>query len=579
MSIPNELPEHVVIQILLCLPLVSLLRFKCLCKSWYALLSDKNFIKDCVFHDLSTSGKNKDSHFLVKRRDSTTKDFVVSRLSYETLQVSLTQPMPSPYLGIEEKVNVFIASCCDGLVCLWDNYDLHTVLWNPNTNDTKVVPESSLPRFPADYGVVINAPGFGFDDKTNDYKIIKIFTVYEPDDPLVPFSLIGIVYPCEVYSLSTNSWSKVESSLRSLPPQLYTCGPPYKITQNGRASWWSSSGYSNWEGILTFDMSNEVFVTTVFPDEIFPTKEFLILKDLFVLNEKVALAVRPYTQKESELCFDTWLLLQYGVKESWVKLCAVGPLTGICRPLQFWKHGTVLLEKFGQLVLYDSSTKETTNLQIGHAVWCSMQLGSLLSEPCASSPLFLSLHLYRSNHYNLSATTPPTGSDLLVKNVGILSCCCGHINGSRFQAARKIKLIVLGHQLQSMASSEGQLEISRASRARGPGNSRASRREAPKILEHPACEDIGISRASHFKVSRREALKIPERLALGTLWDSRALCDQAGAREARTSALEIDPAIFRELRGARGPHASGLEIAGFYPAISSELRESIGPAS
>ncbi|KAB1204947.1 hypothetical protein CJ030_MR7G015219 [Morella rubra] len=90
-----------------------------------------------------------------------------------------------------------------------------------------------------------------------------------------------------------------------------------------------------------------------------------------------------------------------------------------------------------------------------------------------------------------------------------------------------------------------------------PGISKASRCQALEIPEcpvHEALEFLGP------RIPGRPSAR-PwnfQHLTLATLWNSSSLCDQPDAREARTSALEI---------------------ARFYPVISSELRESIGPAS
>ncbi|GLT81369.1 hypothetical protein SLA2020_527580 [Shorea laevis] len=80
----KELPEDLVTQILLCLPVVSLLRFKSVCKSWYALITHQNFIRKHLLHN-----KNKQHPLLLQMRDETTRSYVVSTLSYETLQCPL----------------------------------------------------------------------------------------------------------------------------------------------------------------------------------------------------------------------------------------------------------------------------------------------------------------------------------------------------------------------------------------------------------------------------------------------------------------------------------------------------------
>jgi hypothetical protein len=73
--------------------------------------------------------------------------------------------------------------------------------------------------------------------------------------------------------------------------------------------------------------------------------------------------------------FGIWLLLKVGVKDSWTRLFTIGPFAGdMYQPLGFWKNCTMFWNKFGgQLVLYNSSTKQMTNLQI-HGEEDSMQL-------------------------------------------------------------------------------------------------------------------------------------------------------------------------------------------------------------
>jgi len=206
------IPEDVMVQILLWLPVVSLFRFKCVYKSWYALTTHQNFIPNHFCHNLSTSNNNNMSaRFLVHRRDKASGDYLVSSLSYEPLQaLSLTQPLPPPYFGIDRKVDVFVVGSCNGLVCHYDSYDLNIVLWNLATKETKVVPKSTLPRSLAFFHANTNGIGFGFDAKTNDYKIINLLCFHHPNPNLSSFQ-IEFIDQSEVYSLSTNSWRKVDS--------------------------------------------------------------------------------------------------------------------------------------------------------------------------------------------------------------------------------------------------------------------------------------------------------------------------------------------------------------------------------
>jgi F-box interacting protein len=283
----NELPEDLVTQILLLLPVVALLRFKSVCKSWYALITHQNFIRKHLLHN-----NNNNSNTLLL--PYTIKDYVVSMLSYETLQVSLTQPLPPPYFGMGKKVKnlkVNVVGSCNGLVYLRDK--LNFVIWNPATKETKIVPHPRLgrcrPITPDRFS------GFGFDAKTNDYKVINVVSYYYTD-----------LFISDLYSLRADSWREVGN-----PPR----GPNSCIMPSCRVYAY------DWEGVISFDMSDEVFLKTPVPDDVLNES-----KSFFVLRESIAMAVNTMEVSSDddseqdwsydEACFDIWLLLEVGVKGS-----------------------------------------------------------------------------------------------------------------------------------------------------------------------------------------------------------------------------------------------------------------------
>ncbi|XP_059436789.1 F-box/kelch-repeat protein At3g23880-like [Corylus avellana] len=362
MMMANELPEDLVTLILIWLPVVSLLRFKCVCKSWYALITHQNFVRKHLLHN-----NNSNTHLLLKTFNKTMEDYVVSMISYEELQISLTQPLPPPFFGNSHKFRISVVGSCNGLVCLHAYNTLNVVIWNPTTKETKVVPKSNLPRFaPAGYRTRIQGMGFGFDAKTNDYKIINFVSMYEPNfDDYFSQDVKDIIFQKEVYSLSTNSWRKVDG-----PPCFIFEGVACPTYINGMASWLAYDKARLYNlFVLSFDMSDEVFLKTPHPDN--------VLKgvDLFVLNESIAMSIATMGDKCMGLQFDIWLLLKVGVKDSWTRLFPIRPSAFIHRPLGFWKNDTMILSKIddGQLLLYDPSTEQTTNLQI-HGDDDSMQL-------------------------------------------------------------------------------------------------------------------------------------------------------------------------------------------------------------
>jgi len=349
----KELPEDLVTEILVRLPIVSLLRFKCVSKSWYALITHQNFITKHLQHN------NSNRNILLKMRDKITKDYVVSTLSYETLQLSRIQPAPPSVFGIDW-VSISIVGSCNGLVCLHDQLEKLTVIWNPATKETKVVLKSNLPRYPS----VIDCIGFGFDAKTNDYKIINLLSPYDEPDSIRSEKMIQ----SEVYSLSADSWKQGDSPLCGT---IDTCICGLNTYINGMASW--EARVDDWEGVLSFDMSDEVFRKTQLPNDVLNHSE----RHFFLLNESIAMAVTILVEDGIwdghmwEICFDIWVLLEVGVKDSWTKLFSIGPSKEIERPLGFWKNESIFLVKHDrQLVLYDPLTKEMSNLQIGYGVTC-----------------------------------------------------------------------------------------------------------------------------------------------------------------------------------------------------------------
>jgi F-box interacting protein len=216
-------------------------------------------------------------------------DYVVSTISYEELQISpLTQPLPPQYFGNGEKfgISVGVVGSSNGLVCLHAKSTMNTwkvVIWNPTTKETKIIPKSNLPLFaPAGYCTYIQGMGFGFAAKTNDYKIINFVSMYEPNyDDYFMKDVKEIIFQKEVYSLSTDSWRKVDG------PQCFISenpqGPMTYIT--GMGSWLAYVDHifqSRDLFVLSFDMSDEVFLKTPLPDNVIGHR-------LFVLNESIAM--------------------------------------------------------------------------------------------------------------------------------------------------------------------------------------------------------------------------------------------------------------------------------------------------
>ena len=329
-------------------------------KSWCDLMSGRKFITKHLLHNQTTSNKNMNVGFLLLRREKTSHNYVFSNLPYETLEISSTQAVPSSYFGTNKTDKFDIVGSSNDLVCLRVHGSLNIILWNPATKETKVVPQSQISypegkAFPQDLG-------FGFDIKSNDYKVVMILENY--DHPELPFNERKRFSVAEVYCLSTNSWRKVHACV---PDNILRFNISHRTYTKGMLSWWAhhSGGKCN-QCIISFDMSNELFLTTTLPDNRAIGYQHYGIRWFFVLNESVSLVIFIEDIELSESFFHIWSLLEFGDRESWTKLFTIGPLMGIEKPLGFFKNDSMFLENNeGQLLLYNLSTQEMTNLQIG----------------------------------------------------------------------------------------------------------------------------------------------------------------------------------------------------------------------
>ncbi|KAE7995653.1 hypothetical protein FH972_000427 [Carpinus fangiana] len=269
----KDLPEDLVAQILVWLPVVSLLRCKCVSKSWYALITHQSFVRKHLLHNKNSSN----TLLLLNMFNITTLNFVFSTLSYETFQLSLTQPAHPWGFGNIKKGNIRVVGSCNGLVCL-HAMSSFVVIWNPATRETKVVPESNLPRhLPAGYKIIIDNIQFGFDAKTNDYKIINLLTPFDVDVAAKSFRRGGIIQS-EVYSLSADSWRKGDNPL-CCTGELNIGGLNTYI--NGMASWSASVG---WEGMVLYDSSTKEMTNLPIDGETFLMELVTYMETLVSVN-------------------------------------------------------------------------------------------------------------------------------------------------------------------------------------------------------------------------------------------------------------------------------------------------------
>ncbi|GLT36885.1 hypothetical protein SLA2020_112310 [Shorea laevis] len=228
------LPD-LVFDVLLRLPVKSLLRSRCLSKLICAEIDSANFVNN----HLKRSTETKTHQKLIINEASS---FYAADVD-DSLREITALPLCCP-LKYSQSVTVVCGSVLNGLILLGTIPKLgrervQFILWNPFTRRYKNIPS---------YGRInlcnFNSFGLGYDSTVDDYKIVMI---------LRDFNHKGFVPKALVFSLKSNSWRRIEDVAG-----LFARSRAALTT--GSALYWSAFNYPyNDVKILGFDIASEVF--------------------------------------------------------------------------------------------------------------------------------------------------------------------------------------------------------------------------------------------------------------------------------------------------------------------------------
>ncbi|XP_059450108.1 F-box/kelch-repeat protein At3g06240-like [Corylus avellana] len=379
------LPNEAIIEILSRLPVKSLMRFRCVCKTWYSLISSPYFVATHLNHALSNPHLllhhldyqlNKERFTLHSFDEPFPRNHFTKHLDYSSpaihiLLLSLDQEIeekggffayPSDFIELRclhQRVNSFlyVVGSSNGLLCLADDVFGNKVglfvLWNPSIQKAISLPEPNIGF--RSYGSFIHSLGFGYDRKTDDYKLVRL--VYLEGTTNIRFNDVPPLV--EIYTLRTGAWRSVEAP-----------GPPYVIEM------WSSSVFLNgavhWPAhtprqqgafrnvIVLFDMEDEAFLEVAMPKSLQGAEHL----NVTVATVDGLLALVPFNESGNEEFHSVWVMKEYGVAESWTKLFDIDIGERLERVIGVTKNGEVLLTKAGKLFSYGPSSQQTLDLHI-----------------------------------------------------------------------------------------------------------------------------------------------------------------------------------------------------------------------
>ncbi|KAK3025745.1 hypothetical protein RJ639_040437 [Escallonia herrerae] len=342
----GHLPEDVIREILLMLPVKSLLRFKSVRKCWYTLITKPSFISA---HFNCNSALKRSHLILIKRVLPEHVPPTESVLSFLSDEISgVDHVLPTEVIIPHFNHFLQMVGPCNGIVCLTDHH--YIILCNPSIRDFKVLPAPSF-NYPQGLFSRTLGVGFGFDPHSSEYKVIRIAELYKDDESGgYGFRSINV----EIYDLSSDSWREIDAVV----PYVWYF-PCSELLFNGHFHWWADDEDHGGESMLSFHISTEVFKQIRLPDVCaFPDRNE---RTFLVLNESLALLL--FNTSETT-CFDVWLMTEYGIDGSWTKQFTIGPLVQVKQPLLFWKHELLLEKANGQLVSYDLKSQRLKEFQI-----------------------------------------------------------------------------------------------------------------------------------------------------------------------------------------------------------------------
>jgi len=365
----NHIHDDIALLILSKLPVKSLKRFRCVCKSWTLLFENTHFMS--IYRN-NLIARNQVDHegtsYLLQHamiddhKYKTSLHFLSSERSEKMVKLDY---LPS-FQKDNQDVEILSSRSINGIlcICIYGFNEKTLALWNPATEEFKIIPPSDIESEPYWYfGPLIH--GFGYDHVQNDYKVIRRATfdelTYHDCKRLglefrdVPWQDISYEPVWEIYSFRNNSWSKFyfDFPLMEIPYN------PYEIVRfyrDGMCHWWYKSEDHLFEtSLMSFDVSNGLFITTPMPKDNDDVLDLNWIKRHLVtlINEYIVLI----SYRGEMTTFHISILSEIGVKESWTKFFNVGPLSCVARPIRGGKNGDIFFIKNDEeLACFDLGT-------------------------------------------------------------------------------------------------------------------------------------------------------------------------------------------------------------------------------
>ncbi|KAL5566435.1 hypothetical protein UlMin_029599 [Ulmus minor] len=332
-----DLPEELLMKIMLQLPIKSLVCVKCVQKSWNRLINSKAFVAEHLEQAITNTNSslfifNYIFNKLIERNQMVDEFVTICNSNHTEIQhmISFSIDFGPP----EFPTNYSNAIHCNGLICLLDTHHRFVSFVNPALRRFKQLTAPCNP-YSLGFGNYFTPIGFGHDSTNNLYKVVRL---------VISKFIIG----AQIHILGIDdddSWREIEVEIEILKNyEIYLlCWHDEQLYCKGVYYWILNAG-AEFEMMILFDMHNEKFRTIRLPIQDYPPNTKLAL-----WNESMVLFRYPAYWLEPFGPYEMWVMHESinGDDEksySWIKHLTITQFEFHYEPLVFWKNEELILK-------------------------------------------------------------------------------------------------------------------------------------------------------------------------------------------------------------------------------------------
>ncbi|XP_071701474.1 F-box protein CPR1-like [Rutidosis leptorrhynchoides] len=316
------LPKDLFSDILSQLPSKIIIRCRSVCKSWFTLVSTREF------RLLHLKKYNQSNPRFIMRRYDLMDDREMYSVHLDNLALTVDHTIIEFPFSCTPCTNEYlkIIGCIHGVLCLRHekcNYiEEKIILWNPSIRKNLTISPPKIRK--SRMGNLFTALGFQYDKISDDYKVVRVAYNYRYSPRSRQPSR---AYHVDIYSIKTAIWRTIP-----FPPDfnsVYIKGSP--VLLNGCVHWimdrsaTCSCRLVTHRSILKFDASAEVFTEIYLPKLL--DNETPMHLELALYEERLVLILYrrvkwPGTGASRPIRYIIWALNDYGGNQnSWAVIC------------------------------------------------------------------------------------------------------------------------------------------------------------------------------------------------------------------------------------------------------------------